>query len=40
VVAEQRMRLMFRDARTMKLTKQLWMLQVSRPHGFSADGYG
>ena len=39
VVAEQRMRLMFRDAKTMKLTKQLWLPCKGIDHlDFSADG--
>jgi YVTN family beta-propeller protein len=39
VVAEQRMRLMFRDARTMKLSKQLWLPCKGIDHmDFSADG--
>src|ERR1051325_10533742 len=39
VVAEQRMRLMFREASTMKLVKQLWMPCKGLDHlDFSADG--
>src|SRR5215471_18942791 len=39
VVAEQRERLMFRDARTMKLAKQLWLPCKGIDHmDFSADG--
>jgi YVTN family beta-propeller protein len=39
VVAEQRMRLMFRDAKTMQLVKELWMPCKGVDHmDFSADG--
>jgi YVTN family beta-propeller protein len=39
VVAEQRMRLMFRDAQTMKVTNSLWMPCKGVDHmDFSADG--